>query len=54
MSRDGDLRAHDKAWAFEQAMDLVWYYADSDPAMASTGRRTLDRIMAGERSQAVR
>ena len=36
-----------KAWAFEQAMGLVWYYADSNPAMSRTGRRTLERIQAG-------
>ena len=33
-----------RAWALEQAMGLVWYYADSNPAMARTGRRTLERI----------
>jgi aminoglycoside phosphotransferase (APT) family kinase protein len=48
----GDLRCADlewergKAWAFEQAMGLVWYYADSNPAMSRTGRRTLERIAA--------
>jgi aminoglycoside phosphotransferase (APT) family kinase protein len=48
----GDLRCDDlewergKAWAFEQAMGLVWYYADSNPAMSRTGRRTLERIAA--------
>jgi aminoglycoside phosphotransferase (APT) family kinase protein len=35
-----------KAWAFEQAMGLVWYYADSNPVMSRIGQRTLDRIMA--------
>jgi aminoglycoside phosphotransferase (APT) family kinase protein len=35
-----------KAWAFQQAMGLVWYYADSNPAMSRTGRRTLARILA--------
>ena len=35
-----------KAWAFQQAMELVWYYADSNPAMSWTGRRTLARIQA--------
>ena len=35
-----------RAWAFEQAMGLVWYYADSNPAMSRMGRRTLDRILA--------
>jgi aminoglycoside phosphotransferase (APT) family kinase protein len=36
-----------KAWAFEQAMGLVWYYAESNPAMSRMGRRTLERIQAG-------
>jgi aminoglycoside phosphotransferase (APT) family kinase protein len=45
--RSGDLEwARGVAWAFEQAMGLVWYYADSNPAMSLTGRRTLQRIMA--------
>jgi aminoglycoside phosphotransferase (APT) family kinase protein len=35
-----------KAWAFEQAMGLVWYYADSNPAMSRLGRRTLERLIA--------
>lgn len=35
-----------KAWAFEQAIGLVWYYAETNPAMSRTGRRTLERIMA--------
>lgn len=35
-----------RAWAFAQAMGLVWYYADSNPTMSRTGRRTLDRILA--------
>jgi aminoglycoside phosphotransferase (APT) family kinase protein len=35
-----------KAWAFEQAMGLVWYYAESNPVMSLTGRRTLERILA--------
>jgi len=34
-----------KAWAFEQAMGLVWYYAESNPAMSRLGRRTLGRIL---------
>jgi aminoglycoside phosphotransferase (APT) family kinase protein len=37
-----------KAWAFEQAMGAIWYYADSNPAMSRMGRRTLDRIIADE------
>jgi aminoglycoside phosphotransferase (APT) family kinase protein len=48
-----DLRCDDlewergKAWAFEQAMGLIWYYAASNPAMSRMGRRTLERIQAG-------
>ncbi|MBE8472203.1 aminoglycoside phosphotransferase family protein [Streptomyces justiciae] len=34
-----------KAWAFQQAMGLVWYYAETNPPMSSLGRRTLDRIL---------
>jgi hypothetical protein len=33
-----------KAWAFEQAMGAVWYYAGSNPAMSRMGQRTLERI----------
>ena len=35
-----------KAWAFQQAMGLVWYYADSNPVMSRLGQTTLDRIMS--------
>jgi hypothetical protein len=48
----GDLRCGDlewergKAWAFQQAMGTVWYYAESNPAMSQMGRRTLQRIEA--------
>jgi len=35
-----------KAWAFQQAMGLVWYYADSNPVMSRLGRTTLHRITA--------
>jgi aminoglycoside phosphotransferase (APT) family kinase protein len=46
----GDLEwARGKAWAFQQSMGLVWYYADSNPVMAGIGRRTLDRLLADER-----
>ncbi|MFI7316619.1 aminoglycoside phosphotransferase family protein [Streptomyces venezuelae] len=34
-----------KAWAFEQAMGVVWYYIESNPTMSGMGRRTLDRIL---------
>ncbi|MEU4572804.1 aminoglycoside phosphotransferase family protein [Nonomuraea sp. NPDC023979] len=35
-----------KAWAFQQAMGLVWYYVDSNPPMSRLGARTLQRILA--------
>jgi aminoglycoside phosphotransferase (APT) family kinase protein len=47
-----DLRCSDlewargAAWAFEQAMGLVWYYADTNPAMSRMGQRTLQRLTA--------
>jgi aminoglycoside phosphotransferase (APT) family kinase protein len=33
------------AWAFQQAMGLVWYYLESNPTMSRWGRRTLNRIV---------
>lgn len=33
------------AWAFQQAMGLVWYYRASNPAMAALGRSTLARLL---------
>ncbi|SHN47169.1 Predicted kinase, aminoglycoside phosphotransferase (APT) family [Cryptosporangium aurantiacum] len=38
--------ARGRAWAFEQAMGLVWYYARTNPTMSALGRRTLHRIAA--------
>ncbi|MDH6196479.1 aminoglycoside phosphotransferase (APT) family kinase protein [Mycobacterium frederiksbergense] len=35
-----------KAWAFQQAMGVVWYYVDSNPVFSQVGRRTLQRIVA--------
>jgi aminoglycoside phosphotransferase (APT) family kinase protein len=35
-----------KAWAFQQAIGVVWYYVDSNPTMSRMGRRTLDRLLA--------
>ncbi|MFJ8603095.1 aminoglycoside phosphotransferase family protein [Streptomyces shenzhenensis] len=35
-----------KAWAFIQAMGLVWYYVESNPTMSRTGRRSLERVLA--------
>jgi aminoglycoside phosphotransferase (APT) family kinase protein len=40
--------ARGAAWAFQQAMGTVWYYADSNPPMSRMGRRTLERILADE------
>jgi aminoglycoside phosphotransferase (APT) family kinase protein/GNAT superfamily N-acetyltransferase len=38
--------ARGQGWAFQQAIGLVWYYAETNPPMAALGRRTLDRILA--------
>jgi len=38
--------ARGKAWAFAQAMGLVWYYVESNPVMSRMGRRSLERILA--------
>ncbi|MER7012973.1 aminoglycoside phosphotransferase family protein [Saccharopolyspora sp. NPDC000359] len=35
-----------RAWAFQQAMGLVWYYVESNPGMSQLGRRTLERLTA--------
>ncbi|MHA7284439.1 aminoglycoside phosphotransferase family protein [Arthrobacter sp. TMS2-4] len=32
------------AWAFQQAMGLVWYYRQTNPTMSGLGRTTLVRI----------
>jgi aminoglycoside phosphotransferase (APT) family kinase protein len=45
--RCGDLEwKRGTAWAFEQALGAIWYYADTNPAMSQMGQRTLRRIMA--------
>jgi aminoglycoside phosphotransferase (APT) family kinase protein len=42
----GDLEwGRGAAWAFQQAMGLVWYYRDTHPAMSALGRSTLTRIL---------
>ena len=33
------------AWAFQQAMGLVWYYARGNPPMSALGRSTLSRLL---------
>jgi aminoglycoside phosphotransferase (APT) family kinase protein len=43
----GDLEwERGRAWAFEQAVGAIWYYADTNPAMAQVGRRTLARVVS--------
>lgn len=34
------------AWALQQAMGLVWYYEESNPAMSRLGRTTSGRLLA--------
>ena len=47
----GDLEwERGKAWAFQQAMGLVWYYAETNPAMSRMGRNTVRRILADSRT----
>ncbi|MEO3773112.1 aminoglycoside phosphotransferase family protein [Micromonospora sp. B9E7] len=38
--------ARGRAWAFAQAMGLVWYYRRTNPVMCAVGRRTIARIVA--------
>ncbi len=33
------------AWAFQQAMGLVWYYERTNPGMSALGRNTLSRLL---------
>lgn len=33
------------AWALQQAMGLVWYYCDTNPAMTKLGGSTLSRLL---------
>ncbi|WIM93615.1 phosphotransferase [Actinoplanes oblitus] len=36
-----------RAWAFQQAIGLVWYYDRTNPVMARLGRSTLRRLLDG-------
>lgn len=36
------------AWAFQQAMGLVWYYEQSNPAMSALGLSTMRRLLDDE------
>jgi aminoglycoside phosphotransferase (APT) family kinase protein len=42
---DDEQWARGVAWAFEQAIGLVWYYRTSNPPFSAFGRRSLDRIL---------
>jgi len=33
------------AWAFVQAIGIVWYYRNTNPGMSALGRSTLERLM---------
>ena len=33
------------AWAFQQAMGLMWYYRETNPGMSALGQTTLSRIL---------
>ncbi len=42
----GDLQwERGRAWAFQQASSLPWYYRDTNPAMAELGSTTLKRLL---------
>ncbi len=36
------------AWAFEQAVGLVWYYRSTSPTLSAQGRRTLERVVRAD------
>ncbi|MFY1620313.1 aminoglycoside phosphotransferase family protein [Micromonospora sp. WMMD736] len=46
LDRDDLQWERGRAWAFQQAMGLVWYYQRTNPTMSLIGRRTLARISA--------
>lgn len=47
--RCGDLEwRRGAAWAFQQAMGLVWYYRETNPVMSDLGRSTLRRLLDDE------
>lgn len=33
------------AWAFQQAMGVVWYYRETNPLMGELGRSTISRLL---------
>lgn len=47
--RCGDVQwRRGMAWALQQAMGLVWYYAETNPVMSRWGTRTLDRLLGAD------
>ncbi|KNY07480.1 phosphotransferase [Microbacterium sp. GCS4] len=42
------------AWALQQAMGLVWYYVESNPAMSGLGLSTVGRLLSDEELAALR
>ena len=42
------------AWALQQALGLVWYYQESNPAMSALGTSTVSRLLADDELRAVR
>jgi aminoglycoside phosphotransferase (APT) family kinase protein len=43
----GDLEwERGRAWAFEQAMGVGWYYRETNPPMSRMGLRTIARLTA--------
>lgn len=42
------------AWALQQAMGLVWYYEESNPAMSALGSSTLRRLLTDAELSALR
>jgi len=44
MGADAEEYRRSAAWAFVQALGLVWYYRESNPTMSTLGRSTLARL----------
>lgn len=40
-------------WAFQQAMELGWYYAESNPAMSALGISTVSRLLGDDELRAL-
>ncbi|HEY0240826.1 MAG TPA: phosphotransferase [Friedmanniella sp.] len=45
---DDEQWARGVAWAFEQAIGLVWYYRTAHPSFSALGHRTLERIVRAQ------